>query len=430
MRKGLFIISLLCVVVCKAQTSDLIFVKLDQWAKHDQFEKLVATMPFFLISTDTIETMDFENLREAKKIRITKPEGFRTYAYGYIFFNGVPNPQNPGYVSVLMVNLADRNPQLFVDYNNNYNFTDDGESIKVPMPFNRKDTSTIVLSRSDNPNAQIAIQLSRMNFLNKYEYKKLLNEYYEIYYKNRTFAGIEYCFREQRFVSRSGIVRLADDSFRIALYDANSNGLYNDIDTDRIITANYPDTIFDTKDDLRGMTIPKKKEDLIIEKNGLQFEILQIDPAGQYMTLKALPVQNSGRLVPGKKAPSFTYVDWEGKKNKLKKLKKYNVYIYYSGPYAKNFAADTATLRIIADEFKDCVKVIGFIDMNKSYELRIFGTYSNLNWIAAFKDKYVTRQLQIRGVPSSLWLGKKRKVKQYNLTPQQMLEELRKIDKS
>jgi hypothetical protein len=430
MRKGLFIISLLCVVVCKAQTSDLIFVKLDQWAKHDQFEKLVATMPFFLISTDTIETMDFENLREAKKIRITKPEGFRTYAYGYIFFNGVPNPQNPGYVSVLMVNLADRNPQLFVDYNNNYNFTDDGESIKVPMPFNRKDTSTIVLSRSDNPNAQIAIQLSRMNFLNKYEYKKLLNEYYEIYYKNRTFAGIEYCFREQRFVSRSGIVRLADDSFRIALYDANSNGLYNDIDTDRIITANYPDTIFDTKDDLRGMTIPKKKEDLIIEKNGLQFEILQIDPAGQYMTLKALPVQNGGRLVPGKKAPSFTYVDWEGKKNKLKKLKKYNVYIYYSGPYAKNFAADTATLRIIADEFKDCVKVIGFIDMNKSYELRIFGTYSNLNWIAAFKDKYVTRQLQIRGVPSSLWLGKKRKVKQYNLTPQQMLEELRKIDKS
>lgn len=430
MRKSLFISCMLCFALCKAQTSDLIFVKLDQWAKHDQFEKLMATMPFFMMTSDTIETMDFENLREAKKVKVIKPEGFKTYAYGYIFFNGVPNPQNPGYVGVMMVNLAERNPQLFVDRNNNYDFTDDGESIKVPMPFNRKDTAMVVINRSDNPNAGIAIQLSRMNFVNKYEYKNLLNEYYTIYYKTRKFAGIEYCFREQRFVSRSGVVHLADDSFRIALYDANSNGLYNDVDTDRIITANYQDSIFDTKDDLRGMAIPAKKEDLIVEKNGHQLEILQIDPAGQYITLKTIPVQNSGRLAIGKKAPSFTYIDWEGKKNKLKKLKKYNVYIYYTGPYAKNFSEDTATLRIIADEFKDCVKVIGFIDMNKSYELKIFGTYSYLNWTAAFKDKYITRQLRIRGIPSSLWLGKKRKVKQYNLTPQQFLEELRKIDKS
>jgi hypothetical protein len=386
-------------------------------------------MPFFVMTSDTIETMDFENLREAKKIRVKMPEGFKSYAYGYFFFNGIPNPQNPGYVNVLMVNLAERNPQLFVDHNNNYDFTDDGDALKLPTPFNRKDSVLIQLNRSDNANAGITIKLSRMDFTNKYAYKNLMNEYYEIYYKNRHFAGIEYCFREQRYVSRSGIVRLADDSFKVALFDANSNGLFNDADTDRIITANYPDTIFDTKDDLRGMAIPQKKEDLVIEKNGLQFEILQVDPAGQYLTMKAVPIQNTGRIEAGKKVPSFSYIDWQGNKGKLKKLKKYNVYIYYSGPYAKNFSEDTAALRIIANEFKDCVKVIGFIDVNKSYELKIFGQYSNLNWIAAFKNKNIAKQLRIRGVPSSLWLGKKRKVKQYNLTPQQLLEELRKIDK-
>lgn len=429
MRKGIFIFCLLVADICKAQSNDLIYVKLDQWAKHDLFEKLVMTMPFFITTNDTIETMDFENLREAKKIRIIKPEGFKSYAYGYIFFNGVPNPQNPGYTNVLMVNLAERDPQLFIDRNNNYNFTDDGPSLKVPMPFNRKDTAMVLLNRADNPNAGIAVQLTRMDFTNKYAYKNLLNEYYEIYFKTRKFAGIEYCFREQRFVSRSGIVRLADDSFRIAVYDANSNGLFNDTDTDRIVTANYTDTIFDTKDELRGIVIGKKREDLIIEKNGLQFEILQIDPAGQYLTLRALPLQSTGRIAAGKKVPSFSYIDWQGEVQKIKKLRKYNVYIYYSGPYAKNFSADTAALRTIADAYRDCVKVIGFIDVNKSYELKIFGSYSNLNWTAAHKNKNLTRKLRIRGIPSSLWLGKKRRVKQYNLSPQQFLEELRKIDR-
>jgi hypothetical protein len=430
MRNSILIACLLWVGLCKAQTDDLIYVKLDQWAKHDQFEKLVLILPFYMTTNDTIETLDFENMRKSYKIRITKPEGFKTYAYGYLFFNGVPNAQNNGYTNVLMVNLAERNPQLFIDRNNNYDFTDDGPSQTIPMPFNRKDTTMVVLNRADNPNAANAFVLSRMDFSNKYAYKQLLNEYYEIYFKDRKFAGIEYCFREQRYMTRSGLVRLSDDSFRIALYDANSNGLYSDTDTDRMITANYPDTIFDTKDELRAMTLSHKKEDWILEKNGRQFEILQIDPAGQYLTMKALPLQSTGRIATGKKVTSFKYVDWEGKAHKLKKLKKYNVYIYYTGPYAKNFSEDTATLRTIADEFKDCVKVIGFIDVNKSYELKVFGSYSNLNWTAAYKNKDITRQLQIRGIPSSLWLRKKRKVKQYNLTPQQFLEELRKIDKS
>jgi hypothetical protein len=75
------------------------------------------------------------------------------------------------------------------------------------------------------------------------------------------------------------------------------------------------------------------------------------------------------------------------------------------------------------------VKVIGFIDVNKSYELKIFGTYSDLNWIAAYKNKYITQKLRVRGIPSSLWLGKRRKVKQYNLTPQQFLDTLRNIER-
>lgn len=431
MKQLLFWICVFSASFCAyAQSNNILYVKLESWAKDERFDKLQIVTPFYFVENDTIETMDFESMQESRKIRIQKPEGFKSYAYGYLFFNGIPNVYNPGYVNLLMVDLAERVPKLFIDRNNNYNFTDDGPAMNVPMPFNRKESVLIELKRNDNTNASIAVLLSRMDYSNKYSYKNLLNEYYELYYKDRKFCGIEYCFREQRYTARQGIVRLDDDSFRIALQDVNSNGWYDEREIDKIITANYPDTIFDTKDELRSMFIGKDKQEWRFEKNGRVFEIIQIDPAGRYLTLREIKEEGIGkRIESGKKVPNFVYIDWQGKRNKLKKLRKHNVFIYYTGPYAKNFTNDTTTLRIIADEFKECVKVIGFIDVNKSYELKIFGTYSSLNWIAAYKNKYVTQKLKIRGIPSSLWLGKRRKVKKYNLTPQQFLEELRRLEK-
>jgi hypothetical protein len=422
--------SILCLLVLAVlgQSDDLIYVKLDQWAKDERFDKLQLVTPFFMVQHDTIETLDFENMRTSSKVTIRKPEGFNSYAYGFLFFRGIPNKQNDGYVNLLMVNLSDRVPKLLVDRNNNYDFTDDGPAINIPMPFNRKEAVIIELARADNPKAANAIRLSRMDFSTKSSYKNLLNEYYEIYYKNRMFAGIEYCFREQRYNTRQGIVALADDTFRIALQDENSNGFYDEPESDKILTANFVDTIFESKDELRSMLIPKNKSEWRFEKNGKVFEIVSIDPAGHSLTLREVKDLNASRLPIGKKAPNIVYYDWHGTKHKLKKLRRSNVYIYYTGPHAKNFSSDTATLRTISTEFGTCVKVIGFIDVNKSYELKIFGEYSNLNWTAAYKNKYVTHQLVIKGIPSSLWLGKRRKVKQYNLTPQQFLQELRKLD--
>jgi hypothetical protein len=81
-------------------------------------------------------------------------------------------------------------------------------------------------------------------------------------------------------------------------------------------------------------------------------------------------------------------------------------------------------LRKIAHEYPKKISVIAMIDFDKSYELKVFGMYSNLNWIAAFKDRYVLRDLKLRGLPSSLLLAKKRRVKQYGLTPEELYQSL------
>lgn len=411
--------------VIKAQ-QNLIYVKLDTWARDERFDKMINPLAFYFTENDTIFSYDVENLKEPKPTRIIKPEGYKSYAYGYLFYTGVTNSVNPGMMNLLLTDVKEKQPRLFIDRNNNFDFTDDGESVLLPPAFNTKDSVIITLNRLDKTEAGIAVQLSRINFVgNRYAYKDMLNEYYEFFYKDRKFVGIDYSLREQRYVVRSGVFKTETDSFQIALLDVNSNGLYSDMDTDRVIIANLNDSVFDSRNDLHAFTLSKNKADQYIERNGEQYEIIHIDAAGKYMTLKrADETQQFDKIPAGKKIPKFSFTDWEGKKRKIKKFKRKEVFIYYTGTSAKNFSNDTITLREIVNKHGSKIAVICFLDVNKSYELKIFGMYSNLNWIAAFKDKYVIKELKLRGLPSSLWVEKKRRVKKYNITPQQLLAEL------
>ena len=106
-----------------AQTDSTIDVKLAQYVKDDRFDKYQLTLALFLAKSDTIFSMDFEGTKPAKPIQIVKPDGFKLYGYGYIFFSGSSNPYNPGYVSVLVGNPYHKNPTIFVDENQNFDFT-------------------------------------------------------------------------------------------------------------------------------------------------------------------------------------------------------------------------------------------------------------------------------------------------------------------
>lgn len=397
-------------------------VELKDFVKDERFEKFNLNLSLFLLQNDTAYTMDFEGLREAKPVVVKKPEGYSYYAYGYLFFAGNQNPHNPGYVNILVADVYKQKPYLYLDLNNNYDFTDDGAPKILPS---FSESLLVKLCRNEQPECCVQVLLTRNSYYNKQSYKQLLDEYYEFYYKDKKFVGVDHCFREQRYVTRSGKMSFDGDSFLVALHDGNTNGRYNEADSDRVVTANIGDTIVESNDEFYSFAVSKKKEEMFIDKNGMQFEIAEIDPCGQYIDLKpAAETQRQRKLSIGEKAPNIKYVSWESKQYKLKKLRKYQVYIYFTGKNAKNFSKDTALLRVIAAKYPDRVKVIGFIDVNKSYELKIFGQRNNLNWIAAFKNKEVNRSLGVRGLPSSLWLGKRRRVQQYNITPEQFLQKM------
>jgi hypothetical protein len=260
----------------------------------------------------------------------------------------------------------------------------------------------------------------------KQAYKELMNEFYQLTYPNRKFIGMDNGYRTQQYQVRSGIALAGGDSIRVGLFDANNNGIYNEPDTDRFVLANLIDTVFYPFDDLYGSTISKKNGLCFIDKNGKQFEFVRASKNGDMVTFKVLDqTNNSDQIKVGKKLPRFKYITWKAERKKISKLKKYQLYIYFGSPQASNFAADTAALRVLANDYEKILRVIGFIEVNKSYELSIFGQYSYLNWILAYKNKDLNKKLGIRGLPSSIYTKKRRRVVKYNLTPNELLQELK-----
>jgi hypothetical protein len=399
-----------------------ITIGLNDYAKDDRFDRLNLNLALFELTNDTMLTWDFEGLRKAKSVKVIKPDGFKTYAYGFVFFAGNHTGDNPGFLTVLVGNPYHTQPTLFADLNSNNNFTDDNFSVTLPW---RGDTLQTDLCLSGT-NVCARFKFTRHLMESKQAYKELMNEFYQLTYPNRKFIGMDNGYRTQQYQVRSGIALAGGDSIRVGLFDANNNGIYNEPDTDRFVLANLIDTVFYPFDDLYGSTISKKNGLCFIDKNGKQFEFVRASKNGDMVTFKVLDqTNNSDQIKVGKKLPRFKYITWKAERKKISKLKKYQLYIYFGSPQASNFAADTAALRVLANDYEKILRVIGFIEVNKSYELSIFGQYSYLNWILAYKNKDLNKKLGIRGLPSSIYTKKRRRVVKYNLTPNELLQELK-----
>jgi hypothetical protein len=150
--------------------------------------------------------------------------------------------------------------------------------------------------------------------------------------------------------------------------------------------------------------------------------VLQADPAGLFIQFKpSNDTVEFNRIAVGKKVPKIKFTLAKGEKLNLRKLRRKSVYIYFGSRNSKNFRSDTLMLRSIAALDTNNLKVIMVLYVNKSYELRIYNTDAKPNYYLAYGNKELSRKLGIGSVPQTLYLGKRRSVKQYGLKPEEFI---------
>jgi hypothetical protein len=419
MKKLLFFsYFLLLISNVKAQESLPNKIELNQFAKDERFDKFQITLALFELKKDSMLSMNFEDLKPAVPIYVKKPTAYRTYAYGYLFFNGSSNKFNKGYVSVLVCNPYHKNPHLIIDQNQNFDFTDDST---YQLPYFDEPPLYINLKNEQYPEGKIKIKLSRQVLTGRHDFKQFMNEYFAQTYKDRNFIGIEFTYREQRYITKSGIYQSVDDSFQVALYDANSDGVYNTPHTDKLLINDIEDSIFDATNPLKNELIKDSKQ-FQFEKNGIVYQVTKMDSFGNSLQIQALKTSDGiGKIGAGKKVPNLALHLANGERLKLRKLRKKQVYLYFSQLDAKNFKTDTIVLRQLANLDSNNLKVICVLYSKNSYELKIYQDYVKPSYLLAYGTKNMSEKLGIKSIPQSLFLGKRRKVQFYGKKPQDFL---------
>jgi hypothetical protein len=231
-----------------AQDKKVVKIPLDSLVQDDQFLKSMAIVPVYKFTGNAIEPYTMfgidppKNQKDLMVKKMPDMQGMHDTAFSFLYFSGADNEWNQGYLLVMLGNYrrSIRTIYFFVDRNNNLDFTDDGP----PDSLGIKDWDLeIHLKNLTFPEGRYTAKLTRLEYGENVVYKNMLTEHYKKHSGKKEFTDINYCFREQRYNTRAADYVSGIDSFRIALKDLNTNGLFNEPCVDKIYVGPHGKTV-------------------------------------------------------------------------------------------------------------------------------------------------------------------------------------------
>ncbi|MCB9251063.1 MAG: hypothetical protein H6605_01220 [Flavobacteriales bacterium] len=390
--------------------------------EDDKTKKTQAIIPVYKYVSTSIEPYDNFGIVESSKsdwIKINKmPDltGCVDTGYTFIYFSGANTEKNQGYILAIIGNYyrSRLTVQFHIDKNNNLDFTDDGPPVYLPFDQN---SFSVGLKNIAFPESNYQVKFSRIEFGKNMAYKNLLDDHYKKRSGNKVFTKINNCYREQRFNICSDRFKNETDSFVIAIKDMNVNALYNDDGIDAVFIGPYNQEI--VSEDLIKYKSGKSKAEF--EWNEKKFYIEKIDPLGKWIEIReAGSHKKVKRLRKCRKTPKFSFMTEMNEKHSIKDFKRKNVYLYFWNDDLASLEADTSYLRKIQKEFGNKIQVIGMNYGDEPKSMRFFQQYYRINWLIGMSNKEINTKYYVENLPKTYWLGKRRRLKERNISPKDL----------
>lgn len=413
--------------------NNIVEVSFNEKAFDERYFKSKLIIPLFRFNSNSIEEYEkfgVLNKKPLKTFSIKKfPDmsGATDTAYGFIYYSGAPSDINRGYVTVLVNNYKRwvKPAIIYVDKNNNLDFTDDGAADTFTSFTKHLD---IEFTHPKHPKSNYKVTISRFDLNKDAQYRFLMDEYYKNNQGNKVFAGIDYSFKENRTNMRGTTYANGTDTFRIALYDGNYDGLYTSAEYDKIYVAKKGDSIFL---DNFSFPIEERITKTEFEWNEKVYKITEFAPSGN--TIKFFwdkDAISKRALTVGKKIPKFTFYLHDSKTTKkIKKYKRKGLYIYFYNFDNPNFDNDTAVLSQIHRKYGNCINIVTLNYGNYYKTISAMKVLDNIPYTVGLSSRETNRMFNIETLPQGFLCRKRLRLAHKNISPQEVLDLLDKGSK-
>ncbi len=342
---------------------------------------------------------------------ITPPKKFnpKNPVYGYLFFIGAESGILSRSILFVVDDYTTEFPNIFVDFNNNLDFTDDGTSLKY-----EQDSSVIVsLKNLEVPNAKAVVKLSRLK-MPEGDQKKQVEEYLlpkGIHAQNSEALPIDYWFSDERKANRIKALQIKGKEARIGLHDFDVNGLFNNKGKDLIMIGDTEKNFISHR---RSEGAIVYDDQTLLSINGQTYEVLEIEPTGRYLKLIESDKEYTAGLSVGSMLPenpvkildspfSIGLSSLVGRDNKYTLLEAW-------GTWCKPCTIHLPDLKKLANDHKDKLMIIGLNYGDKPEKAIAFFKEHEVKWANGVLSEELKEKLKVTGFPTYILVDPQGKV--------------------
>lgn len=389
----------------------------DQPSPHDTTVKL-NKRPFYELHygfspTPIAPYQETYNLRDNrgdfKPVKTVIPASEKEHENGLmqIFFRG-GKADEP--VLLFIADYQSTEARIYVDHNQDYDFTNDGAPLKL-----QNDSIEIYLSNHENKAGKFKTRLQRMTIQDeetRNNWKK--NITYKPAYSTMELTAPDFWFRELRHNIISADVQLDDTQFQIGLMDYNLNGLYNDPE-DKILVGDYQADTLST--DLNDNNY-KVSDNTPFAVGNLGYKITSIDPAGTSISFEPIDFSEvPSRISEGSDFPDITIETLEKETINLKEqiiAGQYN-YIEFWGTWCKGCVEEIPNIKAAHEKYQGQLNIIGLHSGSSGAALKKFIEKKGIDWTQFVASDESLKTLKVSGFPYGILINPEGKIEAFNV---------------
>jgi len=343
---------------------------------------------------------------------ITFPERFfvKDTALGFNYFTGWENSALDRATAFLFGNYSSHLPLVYVDFNHNLDFSDDGQSLS----FGLDSTLTVYLPNSSNPSAFFPIKFfyQKLSPESKARIEPMFSQMGPEAKGNR-FVGIDYWLEDRRKNYKITHSYLNGQQIKIGLFDYNCNGLYNDVESDRVLVGSFEG------DSISGNLAHgavEYLENVQVPIAGEIYEVIEIEATGQYIKLTKSNRTYHPPLGVGDYVGDLEIELVSGKKTTLSSVQTEGRYLLldFWGSWCKGCTQQLPDLKTLASTHPEQIQILGLNFGDTATSLDQYLSKYEINWENAIASQNIMETLRIDGFPTFLLIDPEGKIEVMN----------------